>query len=58
MHNSLLHKVLLSVKQESMILNSILISEKLRSNFPSIHSYTVCAISRLVLSVTSSVGIQ
>ena len=37
--------------------NSILNWEKLRLNFPLTHSDTVCATSRLVLSVTSSIQV-
>ena len=46
----------LLLKQESMITEQHLDLEKLRLNFPLAHSYTVCATSRLVLSVTSSAG--
>ena len=49
---------LLTKSKKVWLLNSILIWEKLHSTFPLIHSYTVCATSRLVLSLTSSVGHQ
>jgi len=43
-------------KQESMIVEQHLDWEELHLNFLSIHSCTVRVASRLVLSVTSSVG--